>query len=527
MFKSICAVLTAAMIFGNIAEASESPTAKVTGGKIQGYIDSNGVKTFKGIPYADTVAGKNRWKSPQPVRKWKGTLDCTKFGQIAVQNEAHATPAIPWTAEYLDLGMNLENGLMGEDCLSVNVWTKGKKGDNLPVIVYIHGGANISGSADNDVYTGEDIALEDVVYVSLNYRVGIFGFLAYKDSTGEEIRGNFALQDQIAALKWVQDNIAQFGGDPNNVTIMGQSAGSINVQSLIASPAAKGLFRRAVYLSFNDYQSPTEPTTMTISDAESDAQEKIGSYSIEDLRKMSPQDVLNLGYNPHVAVIDGEIVAMSVKDAFDSGSFNPVDILCGGVAGDPYLFNAAIDLGNFIEPKTSLSVEEFYKSIPDQKIADLYPLESNALEVAKRINDDYLIASYFYAAKMKDSRDSFNKSYIYFFDHVIPDTPERMEKFGAFHTSDVNYWLNHYTKKYPRNWTDFDYLLGRIMSGYLVNFARTGDPNGKDSLGIMLPTWNDVSSSDRISYLHLGDDVEFESMNQDRSSFWMSYVARH
>ena len=529
MWKSICGILAVAMLFGNTVDAaSKDVTAKVPGGKIQGYIDSNGVKTFKGIPYADSVAGKNRWRAPQPVRKWKGTLDCSKFGQIAVQNEAkNPDYFMPWTDEYLDLGMNLENGLMGENCLSVNIWTTANRGDNKPVIVYIHGGANVSGSADNDVYTGDDIALQDVVYVSMNYRVGIFGFLAYKDSTGEEVRGNFALQDQIAALKWIKENIEKFGGNPQNITIMGQSAGSINVQSLIASPAAKGLFHRAIYLSFNGYQSPDEPTVTTISEAESEAQEKIGNYSISDLRKMSPQDVLNLGYNPHIAVIDGETVAMSVKDAYDSGNFNRVDILCGGVPGDPYLFNSVIDVGNFIEPKMSMTVEEFNSLLPDPKIAELYPISGDAIDAAKSVNNDYLIASYFYAAKMKDSRDSFGKSYVYFFDHVIPDTPERMEKFGAFHTSDVNYWLNHYTTKYPRDWQPIDYTIGKVMSSYIVNFAKTGNPNGKDSFGEDLPQWDEVGKSNGISFMHIGDQIQFETMNPEKSRFWMNYVASH
>lgn len=162
--------------------------------------------------------------------------------------------------------MNLDNGLMSEDCLSLNVWTTAVENAKLPVVVYIHGGANLSGSSQNDVYDGTALAQKGIVYVSINYRVGIFGFLAYKDKNGEEITGNFATQDQIAALKWVKKNISKFGGDPNNVTIMGQSAGSNNVQNLIASTAAAGMFMSLGYVP-NAVVTGTATGTRTLQDA--------------------------------------------------------------------------------------------------------------------------------------------------------------------------------------------------------------------------------------------------------------------
>lgn len=293
------------MIFLSIpacAGASALPQVKVTGGTIQGY-EEDGIKIFKGIPYAATTAGKNCWREPQPVKSWQGVKDCTKFGQIVVQNETTAT-FDPWTNEYLDMHMNLDNGLMGEDCLSLNVWTKAEKNEKLPVIVYIHGGANLSGSSQNDVYDGANIAKKGVVYVSINYRLGIFGFLAYKDKTGEEVTGNFALQDQIAALRWVKENIAKFGGDPNNVTIMGQSAGSNNVQNLIASTSAAGLFNKAVALSFNNCFATEMLVAKDLNAAQAEAAEKIGQYTIKELREMSPAQVLVLGYTP-TSVVTG------------------------------------------------------------------------------------------------------------------------------------------------------------------------------------------------------------------------------
>ena len=510
--------------------SAESPQVKVTGGMIQGYIDEYGVKTFKGIPFADTTAGKNRWKAPQPVKSWQGVKDCTKFGQIAVQAEPQ--PFDPWTVEYVDSGMNLDNGLMGEDCLSLNIWTKANENEKLPVIVYIHGGANLSGSSQNDVYSGQEIAQKNIVYVSINYRVGIFGFLAYKDEIGEEVTGNFAIMDQIAALKWIKKNISKFGGDPNNVTIIGQSAGSNNVQNLIASTAAAGLFDKAIALSFNNYTASEMLLTRDLQDVESEAKEKIGKYTIKELREMSPSDILALGYTPTSVVKGTSTGTLSLKDAFDSGKWNKVDMIWGGVAGDQYLFDSVIEVGNFIKPADKLTLDDYMTSVNKSfgsnadRLLKLYPGESkdNALNTARQVNIDKMIANYFYAASQKYKSDKNYKTYLFCYEHIIPDTPERMVKFGAFHTSDVNYWLNHFTKIYPRNFTSTDYALGDAMSSYIVNFAKTGNPNGKDNIGRILPTWKEFSPNSNIAYLHIGDDIQYFEMDSAKSNFWKSIL---
>ena len=524
--RGICGALTfALMTCGVSADAAPATQVRVTGGVIQGYVDSHGVKIFKGIPYADTTAGENRWKAPQPVKKWRGVRNCTRFSQIAVQNEAK--PFACWTDEYVDAGMTLDNGLMGENCLSVNVWTPAEAGANLPVIVYIHGGANLSGSSDNDVYDGAEIARRGVVYVSLNYRVGIFGFLAYKDSTGEEVTGNFAIQDQIAALEWVQDNISKFGGDPQNVTIMGQSAGSLNVQNLIASKAAAGLFNKAVALSMNNVTTDF-PVKTTLADAETAAQNAIGNYTLKELRAMTPAEILALNYTPTTAVVDtAETGTKFLPDAFSSGEWNKVDMIWGGVQGDQFLFDSVIPAGNFFEPAQNLTADEYTasarKTFGDRygDFLKLYPVKKNSLETARQANIDRMIANYFYAAGLKNDADSNYKTYLFYFDHVIPDTPERMETYGAFHTSDVNYWLNHFTEVYPRDFTATDYALGEAMSSYLVNFAKTGDPNGKDSRGKNLPQWRPFKVG-RVSCLHIGDKIRWDEMNSGKSAFWLS-----
>ena len=288
---------------------------KVTGGVVRGSVDDAGVMSFKGVPYAASTYGENRWRAPQPVQKWSGIKDATQYGPITVQNPLPAGASFgPWTPEYLDTGMNLDNGLMSEDSLRLNVWTTQRPNAGKPVVVYIHGGANNSGSGGNEVYTGEEIAQKGVVYVTINYRVGIFGFLAYKDSNGKEVTGNFAYMDMIAALRWVRDNIRAFGGDPANVTVAGQSAGSQDIQTLIASPAAAGLFERAVTMSFNSIDQPVA----TLAQAQADAATAFGEYTLDQLRAMTSQQVqaLTAVYNPSAGVIDGKIITKSLTDAY-------------------------------------------------------------------------------------------------------------------------------------------------------------------------------------------------------------------
>lgn len=511
------------------AARQTAPQVIVTGGRIFGYVDEHGVSTFKGIPFAASTAGKNRFRPPQPVEPWQGVKNCTSFGPIAVQPEASTLGgASPWTEEYLDLGMNLENGKMSEDCLSLNVWTKARPGEKRPVIVYIHGGANMSGSSQNDVYTGQDISQKGVVYVSINYRVGIFGFLAYRDKTGEEASGNYALMDQIAALRWVQENIASFGGDPGNVTIMGQSAGSTNVQNLIASPAAAGLFQKAVALSFNNVTTDY-PVFMEPEKAKAEAGKALGERTLEELRSMSAKEILSLGYTPTAVVRGTETESVPLPEAFATGRWNRVSMIWGGVAGDPYIFDGVLSLGNAFEPLNSISDADYVGAVRKGlgaeagKALSLYPAGKDALGAARAVNNDYLISSYFEAARQKDSSDGNFKTYIYFYDHVLPDTPERKAKNGAFHTSDVNYWLNHYTKAYPRNWTEADYALGEAMSSYLVNFASTGNPNGRDHYGKKLPLWKAADASKDIAFLHLGDKVRWEEMDHGKSEFWKKH----
>ena len=285
------------------------------------------------------------------------------------------------------------------------------------------------------------------------------------------------------------------------------------------SPKAKGLFNKAVYLSFNNVTTD-ERAVADLETMENEATENLGGKTLAELRQMDAMELFKL-YRVSNATIDGEYFTMSQKDAFSTSNFNKVDMICGGVPGDAYLFDAFVNLGNFIEPKLTLTAEEYSEQLRvanAENLLQLYPAGENALDAAKMINNDKIISSYYTVAQTKNANDAENKSYIYFFRHPVPDTAERMEKFGAFHTGDVGYWLNNFTKLYPRTWTDTDKKFGDEMSSYLVNFAKTGNPNGEN-----LPEWKDVSATENISYLDIADEIKFVEMNPDKANFWKNY----
>lgn len=504
-------------------ETSSEPVANVTGGTIRGYVDANGVRTFKGIPYAATTEGENRFKDPQPVEAWEGERDCTEFGPIVMQNEA--APFMCWSAEYVDGGLNYENGRMSEDSLNLNVWTTAEKGDKQPVIVYIHGGANTSGSGQNEVYTGENIAQKGVVYVTINYRVGLFGWLCYEDETGEKITGNFGIKDQIAALEWVKNNIAEFGGDPSNVTIAGQSAGSQDVQKLMISPKAKGLFQHAVAMSANAYEGFGPMGGIPVEEAQAAAKEALGEYTVADLRSMSTLEVdaLREVYNPSNHVIDGEYITEYTKDAYASGDFNHVDFMAGCVTGDTALFGTFLALP---EGETEWT-EELYAKVAKDTVGDfadqlmaVYPADGDLSAIMAQMSADNAIAQYSIMLAKKAEKDS-SGNYQWYFSRSVPDAdPEVEAMWGAFHTGDVGYWLNYFSDTSKRPWKDADYQLGDLMSNYLVNFAKTGDPNGAG-----LPEWKKADGN--VNYMHLCEDSAFEEMSEERNAFWQAFYANN
>lgn len=484
----------------------QSTRREVTGGEIQGYFSANdpSVEIYKGIPYAAPPTDELRWKAPQPVKPWSGVRDTIAWSASAIQPQQ--APYSPYTKEFI----NDDTGY-SEDSLYMNVWTKNNDNRNKPVIVYIHGGAFTSGGSSVEVYDGEYIAGQDAVYVSINYRLGIFGFLALNELSEESdtgSSGNYGLMDQIQALKWVQENITQFGGDPSNVTVMGQSAGAISVNALTVSPLAKGLFSKAVAMSDLNIEMPS------IEQATAFNSGVIGKKTLKELRSMAPEELLKLG-TMTLPVIDGYVLEEKFSEAIKNGHANKVELMSGMVPGDALLspLNASIK-----------KTEDYVKTVKStfgidaDRFLTLYPADEKTLSrTIQEINNDQLMAIQNRLAQQRAASGD-KATYLYLFTHILPGPESAI--FGAFHTSDVPYFLNKFSDERAAYWTESDYSVGHVASQYLLNFARTGDPNGKD-----LPTWK--PSSGAYEYMEVSDKSRLQMMDRGKAELWTEYLARN
>lgn len=461
------------------AETSEAafaldPTSaiEVTGGQITGDYanDDKTVAVYKGIPYAAAPVGDLRWKVPQDVEPWSDVRACTEWGASAIQPEQ--APFMMWTKEFI-----IEDTGYSEDCLSLNVWAGVDGEADKPVIVFIHGGANTSGGSSCDVYNGTFMAESGAVFVNINYRVGLLGFLAHPELSAESdegVSGNYALADQIKALEWVRDNIATFGGDPANVTIMGQSAGSCNVQTLMMSPKAAGLFTNALAESYNVVDTQFTP----LSDAETTGQALFEGKTLEEMRALSAAEVLAIQTEsegaPSAHVIDGVFLTEDYADAAKGGTLNDCSFMTGYVTGDTMLFSA------FNEVATADDFERVAGETFGDNAAEfltLYPVESDedAVAQAQAYGVDSMGALIHANADLRAAGGE-PATYSYYFTHVMPG-PDA-EAHGAFHTADVPYFLGILDDERADYWGEDDRTVADTMSAYLLNFARTGDPNG-------------------------------------------------
>jgi para-nitrobenzyl esterase len=456
---------------------------------------------FKGIPFvAPPVAGR-RWQAPGPVVPWTGVRRASAFGAGCIQNIVPERK--PWTHEFMT------HGDISEDCLFLNVWTAATSAkERRPVFVYVYGGGFNEGSGAVPVYDGEGLARKGLVFVSFNYRVGVLGFLAHPELSKERTpnaSGNYGLLDQIAALRWVQENIAAFGGDPARVTIAGQSAGGMSVHSLIASPLARGLFHRAIVQSGgSSVGGGVNLGTRTLAAAEADGvrfAESKGASSLADLRALSWQQVAapvspGGGGGPplrYAPTVDGYVLPAAVRDVVSQGRQNDVPTLTGANVGE---------LVRLTRPGPAVTTEAFvarareqYGAMADEFLA-LYPAATDdqaAAAQAQSSRDQALVSMYLWARER--ARTARTSAYTYLWDHPLPG-PDA-ERFGAFHTSEVPYVLNTLYMS-DRPFTAADRQIADMMSSYWANFAASGDPNGKG-----LPRWEPVG--DRPEVMEVGD----------------------
>jgi para-nitrobenzyl esterase len=485
--KTFGVISSGAVLLLSSTLAAQAPRpVRTQAGLVQGSVH-DGVTVYLGIPFAAPPLGDLRWRAPQPVASWPGVRHTDKFApgcmQIPVVNRSLGIEAVP----------------VSEDCLYLNVWTPAKSPrDRLPVMVWIYGGGFSIGATSMAAYNGENLAKKGVVFVSVAYRVGALGFLAHPQLSAEQDghSGNYGLLDQIAGLQWVKRNIAAFGGNPNRVTIFAESAGGISVSMLAASPVAKGLFQGAISESggsFAPARSSNEggENVPPLAVAERDGEAflwKLGASSIAEARK-SPADAIlkatGRGLGAFWPDFDGYVLLGDQYDLYESGRYNHTPVLIGSNADEGALFVAKTTAASF-----ESSVRNGYGAYAD-KILAAYPAGSDAqaLRSARDLSRDSLFGWGTWTWARLQSRTSKEKVFVYYFSHrpQYPDTPQ-FKDYGASHGSEMAFVFGIFARTMPA--TAADMAISQEVSSYWVNFAKTGDPNGKG-----LPEWPAFTNS--------------------------------
>ena len=456
----------------------QSTIVKTEDGQIEGMTNTPGdIRIFKGIPFAAPPVGNLRWKAPRPVAKWTDVRKCVAFGPSPMQ--AKPAPFMYWSSEFL-----IPEEPISEDCLYLNVWTGAKTPtEKRPVLVYIYGGGFRSGGSACPIYDGEAMAKKGVVFVTINYRVGVFGFLAHPElsqESGYNASGNYALLDMIAALKWVKNNVAAMGGDPANVTIAGQSAGAFAVNFLTASPLAKGLFQRAIAESGGSFVSNPNRPKLTLQTAEQQGvtfAKSLNANSLSDLRSKSADEVQKATGGLSSPIVDGYVMPESIYDIYKKGKQNDVSLIVGWNEDDKTMGQPA-KADTFRE-----QVKKRFGEKADALLA-IYPAgtDEQAAQSQGNINRDESFGIQDYTWAKMQTKTGKSPVFVYNFNRKLPaNTPE--SQFGAFHSGEVVYAYNN-LHTLNRRWEPVDQQLADAMSSYWVNFARTGNPNGTN-----LPNW--------------------------------------
>jgi para-nitrobenzyl esterase len=467
---TLAAVLLAAA--PGAAAESAGVAAKIDAGPILGKFQMNtAVRAFLGIPFAAPPVGALRWKPPQVVAPWESARAAAAYGAQCMQ------PTRSKTSVYYEYAGDQPTS---EDCLYLNVWAPSDVGDGkLPVMVWIYGGGFQQGSAANPVFNGERLAARGVVVVSVNYRVGIFGFMAHPELTAESPQhasGNYGLLDQLAGLQWVKRNAAAFGGDPDNVTIFGQSAGAAAVTYLFASPLARGLFARGICESFGF----ANKSMTVLADAEKSGValgEKVGATKLSDLRQVSAEKLLEtrMAMSP---IVDGFFLPANPYAVFAEGKEAPVPLLAGWNADEGATFPHAKTLAGYQD-----LVRKKYPDIAD-RLLSLYPATND--DEARSANKDMVRDSLFawgpWSLARAHAKNGY-PAYLYYFSHPQPlragasfDEIDTARGLGSFHSSEYPYLFGT-LDALSRDWSHADRVLSDTLQSTWVAYAHSGSPN--------------------------------------------------
>ncbi|MDD4796633.1 MAG: carboxylesterase family protein [Eubacteriales bacterium] len=472
--------------------AQQQPTVRVQQGLLQGKrCKTDGVFAFLGVPFAAPPVGKLRWAPPQPPKSWQGVRPAVEYAKVCPQYD------LPQGSFY-QKEFYPDPKQCDEDCLYLNVWSSARSADDkLPVLVWIHGGGFVEGTGAALQFIGEALSANGVVVVTINYRLGALGFMAHPQLTGEAgASGNYAFLDQIQALRWVKENIAAFGGDAGNVTIDGQSAGSISVCALVASPLCRGLFRNAIAQSASVFDRALAGRSLR--DAEQTGlkfMRLLGAANIDEMRAL-PADVILAKTDEmeerFYPIIDGSVVPAGYGDIFAAAAQNHVALMAGACDGEGVLHQAGpADYDEYCERAAAYGADA-------DTFKRLFPAHDNA-SAAAQVNP--LRAAGMLAGMRKLAREHSRAGcpvYFYCFNHRLPEADGT--EIGAFHSAELVFQFGTLDTGW-RPWRAEDYRLADIMMRYWANFCRAGDPNGPD-----LPRWEKFDAVQRRAML-LGDDV--------------------
>jgi len=498
---------------------------KISNGVLEGTTDSSGVKSFKGIPFAQPPIGDLRWKEPQPVANWTGVRKADQFGNSGMQKPVFGD-------------MNFRAPKMSEDCLYLNVWTSATSlKEKLPVLVYFYGGGFMAGDGSEARYDGGSMAKKGIVSLTVNYRLGIFGFMAHPELTKESphhASGNYGLLDQYAALKWVKENIAAFGGDPNRITIAGESAGSIAVFAQMASPLAKNLIAGAI----GESGAMINPTLAPVSLADgekkgTDFAGKLAAATIADLRKIPAEKLLDESYKNGMgsvpATIDGYFLPELPVKLFAEGKQAQVPLLVGWNSAEiPYQALLRADAPtpeNYLKTVTALYGDKA------KEVLQLYPgatteeVISSATDLA---SDRFIVYSTWKWADLHHTTGK-NPVYRYLFSKSKPPMSAQMKNAtpglaggftkgtedkkeqaapvsaGAPHAFEIEYAMGNLVSNKAYDWTADDYKVSNTMLSYFANFVKTGNPNGSN-----LPHWEAIKNIEAVNYINIGTNTHRE-----------------
>jgi para-nitrobenzyl esterase len=498
----ICQAGRAFFVLLSLAGMSLVAAAQVRtdAGSVEGSTSADGkVQIFKGIPYAAPPVGALRWKEPQPVPAWQGVRKTTEFGARCMQGNIYDD-------------MVFRDPAPSEDCLYLNVWTpKASPTAKLPVMVWIHGGGFQAGATSEPRQDGEHLAHKGVVVVSMNYRLGIFGFFSHPELTKESphhASGNYGLLDQAAAVQWARKNIAAFGGDPEDITIFGESAGSSSVSGLMASPVSRGLIHRAIGESGAFFGRTLPPKALSQSEQNGvKFAQSIGAGSLEKLRAMTSQETLDAASKDKNAFrfgpnVDGYFFPESPAEIYAKGNEAHIALLAGWNhdEGNYHTFFGA-------DPATTESfVKKINQTFGDKAPDALKTFPAETDEQMKASADLLATANFIGYSTWKwielQTKAGYAPVYRYEFDDApplvasAPGAPPQ-ESRGAYHSAEIEFVFGMLdSKKLP--WRPEDYQLSEQMGSYWTNFAKTGNPNGAG-----LPQWPQYGAKDGYEVMHL------------------------